>query len=149
MSRLAETTGRPVIYNQLGQTLKKPHAWKDHIAMIEESVNAGIRDRYFGAASTTPASVFPLIVRGGQNHLAKVRKNKPGWATLIERELEEINDRFEPRPDGIWPRSLRLQDQGEFAIGYYHQRAAKLSNDKGEAVHADDLHETTDHEGTE
>lgn len=112
-------------------------------------VNATIRDRYFGAASTTPASVFPLIVRGGQNHLAKVRKDKPGWATLIERELEEINDRFEPRPDGIWPRSLRLQDQGEFAIGYYHQRAAKLSNDKGEAVTADDLHETTDHEGAE
>ena len=112
-------------------------------------VNATIRDRYFGAASTTPASVFPLIVRGGQNHLAKVRKDKPGWATLIERELEEINDRFEPRPDGIWPRSLRLQDQGEFAIGYYHQRAAKLSNDKGEAVHADDLQETTDQEGAE
>jgi CRISPR-associated protein Csd1 len=78
-----------------------------------------------------------------------VRKDKPGWATLIERELEEINDRFEPRSDGIWPRSLRLQDQGEFAIGYYHQRAAKLSNDKGEAVQADDLHETTDHEGAE
>lgn len=112
-------------------------------------VNATIRDRYFGAASATPASVFPLIVRGGQNHLAKLRKDKPGWATLIERELEEINDRFDPRPEGIWPRSLRLQDQGEFAIGYYHQRAAKLSNDKGEAIDADDLPETTDHEGTE
>lgn len=91
-------------------------------------VNATIRDRYFGAASATPASVFPLIVRGGQNHLAKVRKEKPGWATLIERELEEINDRFEPKPEGIWPRSLRLADQGEFAIGYYHQRAAKLGD---------------------
>lgn len=112
-------------------------------------VNATIRERYFGAASATPASVFPLIVRGGQNHLAKLRKEKPGWATLIERELEEINGRFDPRPEGIWPRSLRLQDQGEFAIGYYHQRAAKLTNDKGEAVHADDLPETTDHEGTE
>ncbi|WP_027443944.1 type I-C CRISPR-associated protein Cas8c/Csd1 [Erythrobacter cryptus] len=112
-------------------------------------VNATIRDRYFGAASATPASVFPLIVRGGQNHLAKLRKEKPGWATLIERELEEINGRFDPRPEGIWPRSLRLQDQGEFAIGYYHQRAAKLSNDKGEAIDADDLPETTDHEGTE
>lgn len=113
------------------------------------NINATIRDRYFGAASATPASVFPLIVRGGMNHLAKVRKDKPGWAHLIERELEEINDRFDPRPDGIWPRSLRLQDQGEFAIGYYHQRAAKLTNDKGEAVHADDLPDTTDLEGAE
>lgn len=107
-------------------------------------VNATIRDRYFGAASASPASVFPLIVRGGQNHLAKVRKGKPGWATLIERELEEINDRFEPKPEGIWPRSLRLQDQGEFAIGYYHQRAAKL----GDLMPAE-IEETADHEGEE
>lgn len=107
-------------------------------------VNATIRDRYFGAASATPASIFPLIVRGGQNHLAKVRKEKPGWATLIERELEEINNRFEPKPEGIWPRSLRLQDQGEFAIGYYHQRAAKL----GDLMPAE-IEETADHEGEE
>jgi CRISPR-associated protein Csd1 len=112
-------------------------------------VNATIRDRYFGAASATPASVFPLIVRGGQNHLAKVRKERPGWAALIERELEEINGRFEPTPAGIWPRSLRLQDQGEFAIGYYHQRAAKLSNEKGEAIAADELPETIEQEGPE
>lgn len=89
-------------------------------------VNASIRDKYFGAASATPASVFPLIVRGGQNHLAKVRKEKPGWATLIERELEEIHSHLDP----ALPRSLSLQKQGAFAIGYYHQRATKLSSDK-------------------
>lgn len=104
-------------------------------------VNATIRERYFGAASATPAGVFPLIVRGGQNHLAKVRKEKPGWANLIERELEEINGHFKPGPRGIWPRSLRLTDQGEFAIGYYHQRATKLTNEKGDALSAETLPE--------
>lgn len=108
-------------------------------------VNATIRDKYFGAASATPASVFPLIVRGGQNHLAKVRKDKPGWGALIERELEDIHAGLEPS----LPRSLGLQQQGEFAIGYYHQRAAKLSNDKGDEVHVDTLSETTDIEGAE
>lgn len=99
-------------------------------------VNSSIRDKYFGAASATPASVFPLIVRGGQPHLAKVRKEKPGWAALIERELEEINGHFKPKASAepTWPRSLRLRDQGEFALGYYHQRAAKLSNDKGDEL---------------
>jgi CRISPR-associated protein Cas8c/Csd1, subtype I-C/DVULG len=95
-------------------------------------LNATIRDKYFGAASSTPASIFPLIVRGGQNHLAKLRKEKPGMAMLIERELEEIHSRIEPAEPRSLPRSLRLQDQGEFAIGYYHQRATKLSNDKDE-----------------
>lgn len=111
-------------------------------------VNATIRDKYFGAASATPASVFPLIVRGGQNHLSKVRKEKPGWANLIERELEEIHSRIEPALPRSMPRSLGLQDQGEFAIGYYHQRAAKLSNDKGDAVSLADP-ETADEEGGE
>lgn len=100
-------------------------------------VNATIRDKYFGAASATPASVFPLIVRGGQNHLAKVRKEKPGWAALIEKELEEIHGHLDP----ALPRSLSLQRQGEFAVGYYHQRAARLGNDGDEAI------SLADHEG--
>ncbi|MCH8686603.1 type I-C CRISPR-associated protein Cas8c/Csd1 [Pedomonas mirosovicensis] len=102
-------------------------------------VNATIRDKYFGAASATPASVFPLIVRGGQNHLAKVRKEKPGWASLIERELEEIHSHIEPAAPRSLPRSLSLQDQGEFAIGYYHQRAASLSNGKNENIDPKEL----------
>lgn len=112
-------------------------------------VNATIRDKYFGAASATPASVFPLIVRGAQSHLAKVRKEKPGWGHLIERELEEITGRFEPDGGGTWPRSLRLKDQGEFAIGYYHQRAAKLSSDKGDQLGFDDDADTGEEGGEE
>lgn len=102
-------------------------------------VNASIRDKYFGAASATPASVFPIIVRGGQNHLSKVRKEKPGWAALIEKELEEIHSHLDP----ALPRSLSLQKQGEFAIGYYHQRAAKLTNGKGEELDPAALPDTT------
>ncbi|WP_010543172.1 type I-C CRISPR-associated protein Cas8c/Csd1 [Sphingomonas elodea] len=105
-------------------------------------VNASIRDKYFGAASAAPASVFPIIVRGGQNHLAKVRKEKPGWAALIERELEEIHGHLAP----ALPRSLTLQKQGEFAVGYYHQRAARLSDGKVEIDPAA-FNDTTDSEG--
>lgn len=80
------------------------------------NVNATIRDRYFGAASATPAGVFPLLLRGTQNHLGKLRKDgKGGW---IEREIETVVDRLGPN----LPRSLALADQGRFAIGYYHQR---------------------------
>jgi CRISPR-associated protein Csd1 len=84
-------------------------------------VNATIRDRYFGAASATPASVFPLLLRGVQNHLAKLRKEgKGGW---IEKEMEQIADNLPPS----LPRALRLEDQGRFAIGYYHQRRGKVA----------------------
>lgn len=79
-------------------------------------VNASIRDRYFGAASATPASVFPLLLRGAQNHLAKLRKaGKGGW---IEREIENILDKLTLD----LPRAFPLAEQGRFAVGYYHQR---------------------------
>ena len=80
------------------------------------NINATIRDRYFGAASATPASVFPLLLRGAQNHLGKLRKDhKGGW---LEREIEDILDRLTLD----LPRALPLAEQGRFAIGYYHQR---------------------------
>ena len=84
-------------------------------------VNATIRDRYMGAASATPASVFPLLVRNAQNHLGKLRKDGKGlW---LERDLEEIQDKIE---DG-YPRSLKLEQQGRFFLGYYHQRRAQFA----------------------
>ena len=43
MSRLAEATGRPVLYNNLGQNLRRPNAWKELMAIIDETSEAGIR----------------------------------------------------------------------------------------------------------
>lgn len=98
-------------------------------AVLEETqeralgrVNATIRDRYFGAASATPAGIFPLLLRGVQNHLAKLRKDEPGAAQGVEIKLGEIMGGLAP----ALPRSLRLEDQGRFAIGYYHQRSERF-----------------------
>lgn len=86
-------------------------------------INATIRDRYYGAASATPTSIFPMLLRNTQNHLAKVRKEKPGLAHSLEREIGEIIDGL----DSQFPRTLKLEDQGRFAIGYYHQSQARFS----------------------
>jgi CRISPR-associated protein Csd1 len=95
-------------------------------------VNATIRDRYFGAASAAPASVFPLLLRGVQSHLGKLRKQgKGGW---IEREIEDITDHLPPE----LPRSLRLEAQGRFAIGYYHQRKAQFAGRPAEEIENDE-----------
>lgn len=99
-------------------------------------VNATIRDRFFGGASATPAAVFPPLMRGVQNHLSKLRKQgKGGW---LERDLDEI---FGLLPSHL-PRTLGLEAQGRFVIGYYHQRhyfrarpdaAAEIQNTPEEA----------------
>ncbi|ERP31665.1 type I-C CRISPR-associated protein Cas8c/Csd1 [Chitinivibrio alkaliphilus] len=81
------------------------------------SLNATIKDRYFASASATPRVVFPVIIKLAQNHLKKIKSTKPGLAVnkekLIGEIMEDISD---------FPKSLKLEDQGEFAIGYYHQR---------------------------
>jgi CRISPR-associated protein Csd1 len=79
---------------------------------------ATIVDRFFGTASSAPAGVFGRLLRGAQPHLAKLeRDNTPAYVAL-QRRLEEISARI-----GAFPRTLTLEEQGLFALGYYHQRA--------------------------
>ena len=97
-------------------------------AALGKQINATIRDRYYGAASATPASIFPVLLRNVQNHLSKLRKEKAGLAVTLEKEIGQIVDALPP----TFPRSLRIEAQGKFAIGYYHQTQARFasSNDQ-------------------
>ena len=94
------------------------------------AVNATIRDRYLGAASATPATVFPLLARKCAHHLATLRRaeRRRGLAHWYEREIDAILDGL----GTAFPRSLRLEDQGRFALGYHHQRTWK--RDSGQAA---------------
>jgi len=81
------------------------------------NINATIRDRYYGAASGTPVTVFSTLLKLKNHHLAKL--DSKGEVINYEKLLGQIMD-------GItdFPAQLGLQDQGRFAIGYYHQRQA-------------------------
>ena len=80
-------------------------------------INATIRDRFFGAASSSPVTAFPHLMKLKNYHLAKLENR--GRAVNLERLVSEI-------VDGIvdFPPHLSLQDQGRFSVGYYHQRQA-------------------------
>jgi N-acyl-D-aspartate/D-glutamate deacylase len=43
MRRLAEATGRTVVYNSLSQTMRRPTEWQEHMTRIEETAALGIR----------------------------------------------------------------------------------------------------------
>ncbi|MDP1680430.1 MAG: type I-C CRISPR-associated protein Cas8c/Csd1 [Burkholderiales bacterium] len=77
-------------------------------------LNATIRDRYYGAASSTPVAVFTTLLRLKNHHLGKLSK---GRAVQMERLIGEIMGGLDD-----FPRILALPDQGRFALGYYHQR---------------------------
>jgi CRISPR-associated protein Csd1 len=89
-------------------------------AQAISGVNASIRDRFYGSASATPAHVFPLLLRGVQDHLSKIRKSKPGLAVKYEKAMADVVGGL----GADLPATLDMKSQGLFAIGYYHQRSA-------------------------
>lgn len=93
------------------------------IERIQESalgrdVNSTVADRYYGSAASVPFSVFPRLLAGSQNHLTKIRRDKPGFAVNLKKDLGEIIAGL----DGAFPKHLSIEEQGRFAVGYYHQK---------------------------
>jgi len=77
-------------------------------------VNSTIKDRFFSAASATPASVFPRLIHLSQHH---IKKAEHGYVS--DRRISEIMEYID-----VFPTHLNLQEQGLFAIAYYQQKNA-------------------------
>lgn len=75
---------------------------------------ATVRERFYSSASATPGAIFPRILRTYQHHLAKL---EGGQKVNRERLVQSIH-----APLSSYPAHLNLEEQGLFAIGYYHQR---------------------------
>ncbi|MBC8546510.1 type I-C CRISPR-associated protein Cas8c/Csd1 [Clostridiaceae bacterium NSJ-31] len=80
-------------------------------------LNATIKDRYFNSASTTPATVFPVLLRLSNAHIHKLRGKK---ADEYENRLGSLMNRIEMN-EHPYPARLTLEEQGIFILGYYHQ----------------------------
>ena len=85
----------------------------------QPGINATIRDRYYGAASSTPGAVYPTLLRLKNAHLKKLDS---ALASFFERQIGEICGSVEQPALHDFPRQLDLHAQGLFALGYYQQR---------------------------
>lgn len=84
--------------------------------LAQGGVNAGVVERYYASASTTPALVMGRLFRNAQFHLAKAEGGVAGNAAKdFEAITCALGDQF--------PATLDLEGQGRFALGYYHQKA--------------------------
>lgn len=79
-------------------------------------LNATIKDRFYGAASATPVTVFSQLLKLKNYHLAKI--DNQGMKIRREQLLGEIFTKIPPS----MPAHLSMEEQASFAIGYYHQR---------------------------
>ena len=95
------------------------------LAVLERAQRAAIRnltttivDRFYGTASTAPQSVFSRLIRGSRAHLSTLERDNRGAYNVIQTQLEEVMSGIKG-----FPKTLNLEQQGMFALGYYHQRA--------------------------
>lgn len=79
-----------------------------------------IRSSYMNAASSTPSVVFATILKLSNSHYGKLAKDKKGLANFFDNQKREIMAQIQD-----FPKTLDLNDQGRFFLGYYHQKNYK------------------------
>ncbi len=105
-------------YSHPAYVLGRLFAWLERAQKeaLGQNINATIKDRYFTSACSSPASVFPTILRLSNHYIAKAE-----YGGHLEYQIQALLDRLEAGP---FPARLSLDEQGIFVLGYYHQRAA-------------------------
>ncbi|MDX9719429.1 MAG: type I-C CRISPR-associated protein Cas8c/Csd1 [Myxococcota bacterium] len=78
-------------------------------------VGAGVVQRFYSSASQTPALVVGRLLANAPHHLAKL---DGGLANMFELRIAEVLNAISELP-----RTLELERQSLFALGYYHQKA--------------------------
>ena len=82
-------------------------------------LNAGIGDKFYSAASSTPRIVFPTVLDMFKKWLKKLSSDKPGLAVVREKLVSEILDGIDSTKG--FPSQLSMEERGLFALGYYQQ----------------------------
>lgn len=101
--------------NNVGYLLGRLFAVLEKIqSEANPGINATIRDKFYASASATPIAVFANLMRLKNHHLAKL---SPGLRIVREQRIGEIVGKL----PAAFPAHLSLDDQGRFAIGYYHE----------------------------
>lgn len=115
-----------------GYLLGRLFSMLEHVqsAALGMHINANICDHYYGAASATPLRIFPMLVRNSKNHLRKLRKEKPWLWITLDTEIVQIINLLQ----SAFPRHLKIEEQGWFAIGYYHQTQACFAHHNDQCV---------------
>ena len=98
-------------------------------------LNTTIRERYYGAASSTPMTVFPQLLKLKNHHIANLSAQDK---RMFEAMIGEIMEGLDPEQ---MPKQLPLDQQARFAIGYYHQiryRKPKAENQQPSNAEGED-----------
>lgn len=76
---------------------------------------------------TLPAAAFGRLFDLSSKHFRKLNNEKPGLAINLNKELQNLVKDVDIKK---LPATFSLEEKGQFAIGYYHQRQTQFDNAK-------------------
>ena len=95
-------------------------------------IKSTIKDRYFGSASSTPIIAFAPLMKLSQHHMSSIGKKSAGGKIELEKQLASIMEKID-----TFPSHLNMEQQGLFAIGYYHRRQEFFNTKKEQDAMSD------------
>lgn len=100
------------------------------LAALGDKINTTIKDKFLGAAATTPGQVFVGLIKNSQHHTKRLRNGHADAAWIkdanharrvgfgVERDIGRLWGSFN---DGL-PVQHSIEEQGLFLVGYYQER---------------------------
>ena len=86
-------------------------------------INASVKDKYFNAASGTPAKIMPILGGLAQKHLRVIRRAYPASAVYYEKKLAAVYCML----GEAYPLRLTLPEQDAFYLGYYFEKQKRYT----------------------
>jgi CRISPR-associated protein Csd1 len=129
MEKLNEEEGKTsYLCGRLLALLEEIQRWH----AFPQVVKATLVDRFYGTASTAPQSVFGILLSmATKAHMGKLRKERFRKYDELEMMLEDISGRI--MSGRGFPKTLKMKEQAEFALGFYAQRA-EFRKQRGEIM---------------
>jgi CRISPR-associated protein Csd1 len=93
----------------------------------KSTANTSVAERHYSLASTNPELAFPRLEVQGRMHLRTLRRKNMGSAVAVENRIRDLHLLLPNSNQYQLPSALSLEDQGRFALGFYHQRAESIA----------------------
>mgnify|MGYP002520620652 FL=1 len=92
-------------------------------AQYHANNSTNLSERYLSAACSTPALVFPTLLKLASHHVAKTDRGG-----FDQRDIEDLLSRLEGGKP--FPKQFNNEEQGMFLLGYYQQRSYRFEKAK-------------------
>jgi len=121
---------------ELNHNINKEGYVLGQVFAILEKVNTDVmrpattlRDKFWASASTTPRRVFPILISNVHHNLKEYK-----YSQYVDMQLAELMSKL-----AAIPNRLNIEEQGLFALGYYHKKKDLYTRKEDKVMEKEDI----------